>query len=68
VGRVIVATQKNYYGVVSQIITDLALDLRIMLHLYTCPSTGYNNRFGEACAAWVRFKASGFAFSERESS
>ena len=32
VGRVIVATQENYYGVVSQIITDLALDLRIIMN------------------------------------
>jgi HAD superfamily hydrolase (TIGR01484 family) len=32
VGRVIVATQENYYGVVSQIIRDLALDLRIIMN------------------------------------
>src|SRR5437868_479718 len=32
VGRVIVATQENYYGVVTQIINELALDLRIIMN------------------------------------
>jgi hydroxymethylpyrimidine pyrophosphatase-like HAD family hydrolase len=32
VGNVIVATQENYYGVVLQIITELALDLQIIMN------------------------------------